>query len=327
MKKIRIAGALLAPLLLVTACGGGPLPLSFSANWYYNTALGSAIENTYETLEYSVSFESTPRNGFSLSYTDGVYKTTLRNDMVEVESGSELGYVYSTEYSVSVQFSFNGEKSQTFTDTMRSEVKLLSVGNRLRPVRSHKEVHTHAPLSEAPTSLEGSYAEYQYAFDVEYNSDLPKELSAAKFTYTDLADDKNNETIEFDISGSDTFLDNEEILLALRGLDLARSASFRTINTVTRRMQTASFGVPTALNESVTFAAEGLEVPDAVEAYSVSIRLGGDHGGQPQTLVYAKTTDTGANLYRNVLLRMEEPALHSLGTKRYTLVKAVFTTK
>ena len=48
MKKIRLAGLLLlAPLTLLSACSGGT-PLSFTANWYRNTALGSSVNDTLE---------------------------------------------------------------------------------------------------------------------------------------------------------------------------------------------------------------------------------------------------------------------------------------
>lgn len=314
---------LLAPLLALSACGGSTPTLTFNANWYRNTALKANIENTLEQLEYEVSFESESQNGFSVSYTDGVYKTELKNGKIDLESSQKEGYLYTTDLEISVTFTLNGQSSESFQDYVHSEVQFLSAAEGLRPVKSFREVRCHAPSTNLPESLQSSYLDYHFSYSVSYNDALTR----AETVHTNLDGNKSS-TRSYDIDPEGTFLDNEQILFALRGLNLSASSSFRSINSVTGTVQKVSFSSVTELAANVDFEADGERVKnEALAAYSVVLGYSGSHAGQSQTLVYAKTTDASANVYRNVLLSMEVPVLHSLGTMRYTLKKAAFATK
>ena len=130
MKKIRLAGLiLLAPLTLLCACSGGT-PLSFSANWYRNTALGDSIGQTHETLTYSVTFtpSETSEEGLTVEYDAGTYTTELINDNVTLADGStKEGYIYTTELSITGSYRLGGEVKE-FSDFVTSQVTLLSGG-------------------------------------------------------------------------------------------------------------------------------------------------------------------------------------------------------
>lgn len=326
MKKIRFAGLLLlAPLTLLAACAGATPTLSFNANWYRNTSLKANISDTYERLEYAVSFEPQSDTGFSVAYTDGTYTTELKNDLLELDNSRQSGYVFTTSLEISVQFSLDGEKSEVFRDVVRTEAQFLSAADGLKPVRSFRTVRCHAPASEAPISLKDSYFDYYYSYSVEYDD----ALSTAETVYLDLSDENSQPRQKsYELAGKGSFLDNEQILFALRGVDLSAAYSFRSLNLVTAKVQEIALSNVTETAVKADFEMDGEPVQsESLAAISVDIGYSGSNRGQSQTVVYAKTTDPAANVYRNVPLSVDVPILHTLGTLRYRLSKAAFASK
>ncbi|PWM53289.1 MAG: hypothetical protein DBX60_02695 [Bacillota bacterium] len=330
MKKIRLAGLLLlAPLTLLSACSGGT-PLSFTANWYRNTALGGSVNDTLEELTYEVSFTPAENDSsFSVEYDTGTYTTRLINANIALSDGStKEGYIYTTELTISGRYRLGSEVSEDFSDRVSSSVSFLPVTDGLKPVKSEKEVLSTSPIVSLPETLEGAIETYHYTYDVSYDA----ALTTATAVYTDLnAETPAPETREYAIDGTTTYLDNEQILFALRGLSLSSVATFRTVNSVMGIVTEVSTGTsttgPTSLKESVDFTMDGTAVKTEIDAVQVPIIYQSTPSGQQQDLVYAATTDTNNNTYRNVLLRMEVPVLQSLGTLVYRLKEAAFTTK
>lgn len=330
MKKIRLAGLLLlAPLTLLSACSGGT-PLSFTANWYRNTALGGSVNDTLEELTYEVSFTPAENDSsFSVEYDTGTYTTRLINANIALSDGStKEGYIYTTELTISGRYRLGSEVSEDFSDRVSSSVSFLPVTDGLKPVKSEKEVLSTSPIVSLPETLEGAIETYHYTYAVSYDA----ALTTATAVYTDLnAETPAPETREYAIDGTTTYLDNEQILFALRGLSLSSVATFRTVNSVMGIVTEVSTGTsttgPTSLKESVDFTMDGTAVKTEIDAVQVPIIYQSTPSGQQQDLVYAATTDTNNNTYRNVLLRMEVPVLQSLGTLVYRLKEATFTTK
>ena len=330
MKKIRLAGLLLlAPLTLLSACSGGT-PLSFTANWYRNTALGGSVNDTLEELTYEVSFTPAENDSsFSVEYDTGTYTTRLINANIALSDGStKEGYIYTTELTISGRYRLGSEVSEDFSDRVSSSVSFLPVTDGLKPVKSEKEVLSTSPIVSLPETLEGAIETYHYTYDVSYDA----ALTTATAVYTDLnAETPAPETREYAIDGTTTYLDNEQILFALRGLSLSSVATFRTVNSVMGIVTEVSTGTsttgPTSLKESVDFTMDGTAVKTEIDAVQVPIIYQSTPSGQQPDLVYAATTDTNNNPYRNVLLRMEVPVLQSLGTLVYRLKEATFTTK
>lgn len=325
MKKIKIAAfALIAPLAAMCACTSD-VSLSFSANWYKNTSIES-VSDTYEKLQYKVTFTpSSVSQSLTAEYNEGTYTTELKNELLTLADGTTAeGYVYTTELSISGTFTL-GDESLEFEDSLSSVVKFLSVSKSLRPVESVLTVHSTSPYNASSSMLETAVATYWYTYSVVYDA----ELTTATTIYTayDLSTGEAGDPVEqeYSLSGG-TFLDNEQILFALRGVNLSSSGSFRTLNTVMRKVDTATFTTE-AVTESVDFEADGEQITDEISAYSATVTYSSTPSGQSKTAVYAKTTDAANNAYRNVLLRMESPVLESLGTLVYTLTKAEFSTK
>ena len=324
MKKIRLAGlALAAPLCLLCACTTQS-SLSFSANWYSDTALIENISDTYEHLEYAVTFRGSEDETHSVDYDDGIYTTTLRSKLYKLPDGtSETVYVYSTELSITGRYTYNGETSETFEDSVTSEVVFRNIKNRLAPVHSLKTVKSTSPVTN-PDSLENSFLEYRYTYEVSYDVNLTQ----ATVVYTDLAAEnaEPKETV-IPISVQGSYLDNEQILFALRGLDLSMEASFSSINPVGTKVESLSVASPASTTVSLKNADLNGTVKDyEIDAYSVTLYYNSTLAGSAQTLYYAQTVPS-SNTYRNALLYMEVPVMNEMGTLCYSLVKAQFTSK
>ena len=327
MKKLQLAGILLlSPVLLLSGCGGVTPALNFQANWYKRTDLTNNIEDTREQLEYLVTFDSAAlSNGFALSYSDGVYKTELKNDTDE-QSGKSI-YVFSSELNIKVSFELGGRKTEYFEDHVYTEARFLSAAEGLTPLSSRREVLSHVPYTDNPVALEASYNVYDYTFETVYDA----ALTTAETIFTDRSSGKEPERRTYDIEGDGSFLDNEQIVFALRGLSLATNMTFRSVNSVTGRVQDVRLSeVADCPEEHLdwSFEADGQTVEaKSVAATSVMIGYTGSNPGQPQTAVYAKKTDPLSNTYRNVLLELNAPVVYSLGTLHYRLNKATFTRK
>ncbi len=322
MKKYGFAGLLALPALLLAGCATVIQPLSFSANWRRNTALGGDVAGTHETLEYELSFESTPRNGYSVSYTEGTLKTELKNDTVTADGERKNGYVYTTELNVSVQFTVDGKSGEVFRDKVTSRTEFLTVEESLCPIRSEKQVTAHTPL-DYPLAVESAYTLTEYSCSVEYTSEKNNVVGARATTRTD-----GKETVrEYDLSGSGTFLDNETILFALRSQTFASAVAFRTINPVSGsdRAAIAMTTVPREVTREVQIETEEGELKESIPCVSVAVYYNGSRSGQRQTVIYAKKSNSSDNTYRNAPVYIESPIVYNLGILKYTLVRADFS--
>lgn len=330
MKKIKFASLFLfAPLALCAACGGGIQKTEFQTNWYRNTALGVDIAGTKEVLEYEITMSaSNPHNGLTAEYTEGVCTMTLTNAPIRLDQSTKEGYVLETVQTMRVKFTYEGKSTAVLTDTVSSRVEFLPVRDNLKPVSSVKTWHNHVP-SDAPVSVADCYTEYHYSYAVEYDDALTK----AVVTYSDLMPGEGGKTpdpvvTEKDIDGNTTFLDNEQVVFALRGMNFSLSPTFRTLSTTMLTVQTASLReAAKEVTESVSFERNGeLYSEENLAAYEVRYGYGGNIG-QGRTVVIAKKSSDTDNVNRNVPLRIEAPIIRSLGTLRYTLKKATFAEK
>ncbi|MGN1077485.1 MAG: hypothetical protein ACI4ST_03125, partial [Candidatus Gallimonas sp.] len=323
MKKKRIAGLfLLAPLALLTACGGGNNGLALTANWHKNTGTRDNITGTEETLEYSVAFvKSTDTGAFTLDYENGTYTTRL-SAVIDSELSSTQIYRYETELKISVKFSLNGVESETYEDSVKTDAYFMTVADSLRPVRCVKEVVSTTPLttSSSPRAkLEDNFTTFRYKTETTYNEELSS-ATVVTTSYTTEETENGDGTVtetekesvsekKVKLSGKYTYFDNDQILFALRGLDMTAASTFQTIDPQTRQEVKAGMSsAPSAISYSAAFTMGGTAVEETIDAYQVSIGYNTSNPGQGQTLVYAKKSeDANNNVYRNVLLRMEAP--------------------
>lgn len=320
MKKTSFAClALAVPFLALTACTAVN-NLALSANWYSRT--NSTINaNTREELRYLVLFESSDGNNF-LSYGEGSYTTVLSAENTVLAGGeNETCYHLTSTLNIPVTYTVNGE-TETFKDVVTSEVWFRDIRYSLAPVKSIKTVLSHSPVTVTPETTEDAYETYDYTYTTTYNSDC----TGATVQIDNRINDKSD-TYEIALSGSGTYFDNEQILFALRAVNPSSGITFRSVNPVTRQQATVALtDAATSASTTLNFSLNGAETAEhEIPAYTFSLSYSGGNGGLSQSYTYAALSDSNNNTYRNVLLRMDVPILHSLGTLRYTLSSAQFS--
>ncbi len=327
MKK-KAFGALAAVLpltLLFCACGTSAVTLS--ANWY-KSGDGVNVGGKSEQLEYEVTFEKTDEKIDTVDYKNGTYVTQLNAEAVKLsdQKTEVLGYHLHSELSVSVTYTV-GNDSQTFTDSVVSDVYFKTVSSHLQPIRSKKSVHTTSPVAVRPDTLDEAYEVYDYVYSVEYNDALSK----AEIKYSSFLPETNTIEKSVSVRNRSAFFDNEQLLFVLRGMELDTSAALTTIDPLGFQSRNVKILSPKAVGHTQAFTMNGTEIPASeeapVKARSVVLMYDGTYSGQPQKLVYAANTAQekgGENVYRNALLSMEVPILKGLGTLKYKLVNAEF---
>lgn len=335
-KKIFAALALVATTFVFAACNNTNQKLSFNPNWEAGI-LSEATTATKETLTYEVTH--TPgaflnEGSFTVAYggvdnvTPGTYTTTLEY--------TATGYEYKTELKLPVVFTLASGETVTKEDVITTHAVFKFAANSLQPVSSTKRVHCHSPNNISATTIERTYTEFDYEFHIQYNDDL----TGGTLTRTDYSKDltllvykdrypEKKAVTEFEIDQKKlTYLDNEQLLFAFRGLSSANIASAQSMNVYNASLLTMEKITTTPAAETKTdfkFSLNGGEKLDREVAYiPVSIKSDNKHVENEQVLWYAKTTSNDSNAYRNVLLKMTVPMHYGLGSLTYTLSDATF---
>ena len=257
MKKKTIAGfglALAVPMLALSGCASMPA-MSLNANWHASGNITTNITGTGERLEYAVTFvPAAETDSLSADYQNGVYTTSLTAEPYDLDGdgrNDETVYHLRTEFSIEGSFTVNGEQGEAFTDRTTSDVWFRNVTEGLQPLRSVKTVQSHTPNAN-PQDAESACTYYEYTYSVAYNADCTRAEIA--IDYAEPADRGDLKT-SCEIDGGGSYFDNEQILFALRGSAMTEAFSFRSINPVTRSVETvtASSG-PSATSERIRFA-------------------------------------------------------------------------
>ncbi len=321
-RKFLLGALLLAPCMLLAGCTMTP-ELSFTSNWYANTANDANLTGTREELVYDVTFTPDESSAFTAEFT-GTYKTSLKEEMIQSEPGTPLGYCLRTELSLTGAYTVDGKKGDTFNDSVLSEVWFLRTSDRLRPIKNVRTVTYHAPDFRALDASMSSL--YSYTYTADYNAALNEVLLSYDFRSPSAAEDRETRVR---IGGAGTYLDDAEILFALRATSLSAALSFRSVNPVTSELKTVSAGRPQLLEEhKATFSVGGADASEhTLTAAQFTLAYTGDRSGRAQLLTYAACTDPSANTYRNVLLSAEGFMQSTLGTFRIDLKEAVFNNK
>ena len=236
MNKKRVAGlVLLLPLGLLAACGGGgPSSLSISANWY-DTTTTSRIDYSKEELEYAVTFTPPSVPGdCTVSYETGTYRTTLEavNYSHKSDGSSADVYLYTTSLNISGRYTYKNATTEEFTDFVTSKVYFRRAEEGLVPIESEKEIKSTSPVVNPSESV--FFEDIHIKYNVLYNTadSYSAALSSAKITATVFEDGEatSGDPAEVDIDCDGSYFDNEEILFAMRGLDMSAASNFYTID-------------------------------------------------------------------------------------------------
>ncbi len=337
MKKIRLAALVaLAPLTFLCACGG-LTPLSMDANWYKDTSSTVIDSNTNETLTYKVTFEepTSPLN-FGVKYDEGSYVTTLTAsqlsalpDVGKIEGFAdgyeELVYVYKTTLSIGGKYFFENTQGEQFNDTVTTTTVFRSVNKKLAPLYSMSEMQATVLKSAEPTSLEGVSQKTHTSRKIVYSADTKK----ATVTLTDLSKAEptvlKTKTMELNFSGS--FFENDQILFAMRSLNLSSAITFQSLDPQTNNLvEVHTQSIAAEEFDTTGIIIDGQAAPAKMDSYTMTISYNQTMSGAGRTVWYAaKESGSTQNTYRNVLLRFDTPLMYGLGTLRYSLVNADFS--
>ena len=312
----------LAPMLALTLCAlafsgcTGDQRVSFHSYWQQNSLVKEPVR---ETLVYNVAFEADAgldAIGYGLSYSNGQYKTVL----VSEEADGKTVYTYTTEFSITATYTLNGE-SESFTDSIVSVSKFYDAENALKPISSQKQIVSHSPTSGgAKSDISACYQAFEYSASTVYDADGKGGVG------TVVQKDKSPVENRFEIDEKNyRYLDNEELLFAIRGLSSSvSSAKLISYSPFANAVQTVGLTFSAEESASFTFLKNGAESTQTITYRPVSMVLNEKNPGATQTLWVAKTTDAANNAHRNVILKLQTPLSYSLGTLIYTLSSATY---
>ncbi len=315
-KKFTLLLAALIGASALAACTDDDKKVDFNNYWQYSSLAGG--EKVNETLVYGVTFTEgagLKSLGYTLSYGEGSYTSVLKN------GDDPTQYTYTTKLTVPVTYTL-GDATECFEDTITTSVSFMDAGNGLRPLSSTKTVVSHSPASSAGNELEACYAAYNYTVVTTYTE-------AGKASSTITSGSENGESIttpDFKYGKGDySYLDNEQILLALRAVSTSTtSGKVETYNPFLQAKQRVSFTFESKTSGEFAHTVNGNALASKNIAYrAVNLVLDAKNPGATQTAWIAATADDpDKNTHRNALLYLETPVSYSIGTFKYTLKSA-----
>lgn len=296
--------------------------------------MGNGIGDKVETLTYEVSFDDA--KGFNEEYYSVTYCPDEKGTYITTLSESAGLYTYTTQLTIGVEFSKTGEESVKAVDTVTTTAVFKLAANSLQPVWSEKTVVCHTPKNVDAEQLSQAYTAFDYTVRTEYNEDCTQ----GTVTYTDRGKTLiNAETYpastskNFEINQEKyTYLDNEQLLFAIRGLTnsvLGNAHIVNVFNASTSAVQRVKITPNGEESTKFNFSVNGTPIAGdtdgkAVAYTPVSLSLNENDNGATQTVWYARTTDDANNTYRNVILQMQTAISYNIGSLTYKLTNAVF---
>lgn len=324
-KKFLSVGAVALATMLLSSCVAPNNRVSFNENWHLDTT-GSSSANLEEVLRYEVTFEagSNAENEYrALLYGTGSYVTTLKT--VYDEERASFLYRYTTELTIPVTYDCKASgEIETYTDVVTSEVLFTNAQTGLKPISSTKTYDMHSPTfnsNNEPTKIEDCFSYYNYTVNVNYNDDLTG--------VSEQIDHKNNDEkteTNFKPAKDDyTTVDNEQLLVAIRGIETLSSQKFNVYNSSWKKSLLVGLSVSTSTSDEFELKLGENEPAKKTVSYTpVTMKFDVQDSGSEQTIWVANRTDVLNNTYRNVILYMEMPLYYSYGTLKYTLKEAKF---
>ena len=314
-KKILPAFALILALSALAGCSGDKT-VALDNYWDYNSLTEkNALD---ETLVYNVTFDAgagLELVNYQLDYKNGVYTTT-------VKSGTHDGknvYTFTTQLTIDAVYTL-GEQTKTYTDTVTTETVFYDVENFLQPISSVKTIISHSPKNgDSFASVEDC------AYPVDQKIETVYEGKKGTCTRTDnlLKEDEQSKPHSFTMDEKYTYLDNEQLLFAIRGFSPSTtSATVKTYTPFVRNQQKVKFTFAEVDEEEAkkfTISENGGEATQKTISYrTANIVLDEVNPGGTQ-IAWLATGASDKNAYRNVVLRLETPLSYSLGTLYYDL--------
>ena len=323
-KKFLSMGAIALGAMLLTSCVTTNNRVSFNENWHLDTTASSAA-NLEEVLKYEVAFEkgSNAENEYrAILYGTGEYVTTLKTEYSEEKEA--FLYRYTTELKIPVTFECKtSEEMKTYQDVVTSNVLFMNAQSGLKPISSTKTYDMHSPttMSDSPSKLTDCYTHYNYTVQTDYNDDLTGKSALIDHTKNDEKRETNFKSANDDY----TTLDNEQLLLAVRGIETLGMQKFSVYTSSWKKSLLVGLSASTSTSDEFELKLGDSAPAKKTIAYTpVTMKFDVQDSGSEQTLWIANRTDVLNNTYRNVILYMQMPLYYSYGSLNYTLKEAKF---
>lgn len=322
MKKKFLAtiSIAVASISLLTGCGTNNLTTAIKPYWLINSNFPDT--EFKETLVYDVSFKAglgqTSIN-YSLDY-DGTYTTTLETVEKNQASGG-IVYKYTTNLDIDVTYRYAG-KTETFKDSVISQMVMEFKNSVLRPISMHKEIVSNSPINGA-NNPSVPYDIYECAIDTVYNADGKSGNSTLK---NQLKENSTPKKSTFKAEDRYTYLDNEQLLLAVRGISQTiQSATFFVYSPFTTTIQTVDFKLEEKVSDKdFKFTNNSVETTKIIPYIPIKFSISSGNTGETQTVWVASMESTDNNINRNLILHMEVPIAYKLGTLNYNLKEITY---
>ena len=314
--------SLLVSASILTACTNNTQKVQFSEYWHkdMNIPATTVLEELTYTVMTNASQESATTN-YLVDYA-GTYVTKLEKE--------GANYIYSTTLSVTVVYNYKTGKSPALQDTVTSKVVFQNSANALNPVYSEKEIVCHAPIRgniDASTDFNGLKTHTKAVVDYAENKSTVYNLLKAENESGYKAEDK------IEINEKDakkyTYLDNEQLLFALRGINPTTTTSptllvYAPYSETVQKIKATINSLSVADDFTFYSVDEDKQITDDISYYPITLSIDAKNSGQSHLAWFAKTTDANNNKYRNVMLKYQAPLSYGLGSLVYTLTQANF---
>ncbi len=308
-KKLVLAVAAVVGATSLVACTDNDKHVAFNEYWKYDWSSSGEVD---ETLTYAITFEKgvgMDGVGYTLSYSDGKYTTHLKS--------TNQGYEYKTSLSLNAVYKYGNEEAVTLPDKV--ETTVVFSNKTWLPLSSTKTVVSHSPVNGEVAKTSDCYVAYNYTVETLYTDGKAHTTVA----YNETEDHKavtNEHDFEYG-KGKYSYLDNEQLLLALRGVPAdTASGSVKVHNPFLEATQKIKFSFTENDPTKLTYTLNGTPSTTDFSYREVSVTISDKNPGATQTAWIAATaSDTTKNVNRNVMLRLETPLSYSLGTLIYTL--------
>lgn len=317
MKKRKIIAAIALTLGVSTfaACTDSDKTVIFNRYWQTNA---TTYQDVHEELTYGVTFEKgtgTKSLKYSFDYQNGEYKTLLTS---ESKNGEDV-YTYKTSLTIDVAFAC-GSQTQTMKDTVETEVTFRSINYQLHPLSSKKTIVCHTPTSGKPSTIADCYTYYAHEISTEYDVENKKGTTTVVRNF-DNEETKMTTTKTYSLGSTYTYLDNEQLLFALRGIpNTSYSASFKAYSPFIKRVQKVSAAFSTKeKSQDFDLTVNGETKKLTIPYRTAELSIKETYSGEKQTLWIATAKTTTNNPNHNVILHFETPLAYSFGKLIYNL--------